>query len=96
MKRPRSRARKVSVTHELVTLFRRAIPHEQALWRDVISKKRVMTVEQHIEALAAVQAFDMANAEELKAWHRYARAARIGLGVGWVQHHGLQFASMDL
>ena len=38
MKRPKLRARKAAlVTPELCELFRKAIPYNQALWRDVVA-----------------------------------------------------------
>ena len=61
MKRPKLRARKAAlVTPELCELFRKAIPYNQALWRDVVSSRRVLTYEQHVEALDACRAFNMA------------------------------------
>jgi hypothetical protein len=66
VKRPKSRTRKLFVTDELVELFRKAIPAEQALWREVVTGKEVMTEEQRSAARAAVYAFDRAT--DRKPW----------------------------
>src|SRR5262245_60886118 len=67
MRRPRSRQRKVTVTPELVELFRRALAADQAL--DADRDRRRMTPEQHSEALAAVHEFHKASNHPL--WERY-------------------------
>jgi hypothetical protein len=60
MRKPRSRVRKVVVSDELVELFRKAVPAKQAIWRDVCRDRRLLSDEQHLEALNAVHAFDRA------------------------------------
>src|SRR5262245_60077869 len=67
MRRPRNRQRKVTVTPELVELFRRALAADQALDSD--RDRRRMTPEQHSEALAAVHEFHKASNHPL--WERH-------------------------
>src|SRR5262245_3380631 len=69
MRRPRSRLRKVTVTPELVELFRKALIANRALNEDSDRAKGRMTMEQRSEALAAVSAFHRAAAHPL--WVRY-------------------------
>jgi hypothetical protein len=92
MRKPRSRQRRVTITDELVALFRAALPHEMARDRKLTD-----------EGFAAIQAFNLAvgvrpwerspldpigdhpaqaplvaklDATESAAWERYARKCR--------------------
>src|SRR5262245_49871779 len=69
MRRPKSRLRKITVTPELVDLFRKALVANRALDADRDRAKRLLTLEQTNEALAAVHAFHRAAAHPL--WVRH-------------------------
>src|SRR5262245_58949297 len=70
MRRARSRLRNVTVTPELVRLFREALAADEALRQDSgRAKRRRMTPEEHNEALAVIHAFHQAANHPL--WERF-------------------------
>jgi hypothetical protein len=73
MKRPRSRVRKITVTDELVELFRKAMPAHQAHWRSIVTVKD-LPYEEHSAAIDAFQAFNLAAG--VKPWEHSPLSAR--------------------
>ena len=66
--RSKTRDRHVTITGELVELFRKALPGKQTWWDEHISGKDTLTLEERLQAYAAIRAFN--SAAGVRPWER--------------------------